>query len=197
VLDVGGTRDAKRGRFNTDPFGLRLISVNITDARRPDVVADGAALPLRPGVFDAVICSEVMEHVPEPDRLLEEAHRVLRTGGVLLMCVPFLHRLHGDPEDYGRYTDQYWREHLTQCGFEIQQIEKQGGFWAVLSDMLTVAVTRGIQTGSPFTEIIGKVTPVIGDVRKAALVEDAMPADGAENVLKDYTTGFGIVATKQ
>lgn len=49
-------------------------------------IADGATLPLEDGTADAVILHTVLTHVPEPRRLLEEARRVLRPGGTLVVC---------------------------------------------------------------------------------------------------------------
>lgn len=51
------------------------------------------ALPFPDGAFDAVICSEVIEHIPDQPQLLNEMSRVLRSGGTLILGTP----------DYGRW----------------------------------------------------------------------------------------------
>ena len=49
---------------------------------------DGAALPFCDGVFDGVVCAHVLEHLHHPERLLQQAHRVLRPSGMLVAAVP-------------------------------------------------------------------------------------------------------------
>ena len=101
VLDVGGGR--QRGRFRR-PAAARWVVADLAPARGVDVAADIACLPFRDGVFDAVKATEVLEHVPDVVAGLRECRRVLRTGGYLIATAPFLERLHGDPDDYARFS---------------------------------------------------------------------------------------------
>ena len=75
--------------------GWRRIGVNIdaTDAS-PEVVGDGTCLPFRDGCADAVLCTQVMEHVRDPFRLVGELVRVLKPGGVLILSGPMLSLIH-------------------------------------------------------------------------------------------------------
>ncbi len=70
----------------------------------PGVRADAARLPFRSASFDFVVATAVLEHVPHPQRVVREIHRVLRPQGVLYVEVPFLEGFHADPDDYQRYT---------------------------------------------------------------------------------------------
>ena len=54
--------------------------------------------------YDTVVCFEVLEHVPNPFQALEEIRRILKIGGILILTVPHLSRLHEIPNDYYRYT---------------------------------------------------------------------------------------------
>jgi SAM-dependent methyltransferase len=54
------------------------------------VVADGAGLPFRNASFEACLCSETVEHVPDDRAIIRDIHRVLKPGGVLLLTVPCL-----------------------------------------------------------------------------------------------------------
>ena len=136
ILDIGGNKINKRGQFDIENYDLRVTYANLTTAKRPDVQSDAARLPFVNESFDAVVCSELLEHVPDPPSVLKEAFRVLRRGGVILICVPFIYQIHGDPYDFGRYTDYYWFYHLKEIGFNNIEIQKQGLFWSVLVDML-------------------------------------------------------------
>ncbi len=136
VLDIGGTKKSKRGGFDIAKYDLRVYAVNISDAKGVDVIADGARLPFTSSCADAVICAEMLEHVPNPAAVIAEAGRVLKKGGLLLATAPFLYWIHADPSDYGRYTPQYWHENLARVGFVEINIFCQGGFWCVLADFL-------------------------------------------------------------
>jgi SAM-dependent methyltransferase len=139
VLDVGGAR--RRGAFRP-PAGARFVVADLVPALRPDVAADVQALPFRDGAFDAVKATEILEHVPEPAAALRECGRVLRAGGHLVATVPFLERLHGDPDDYGRYTETMWRRLLASAGLQPVSITPQGGYFTHLAGMLRFLVLR-------------------------------------------------------
>lgn len=71
---------------------------------RPDLFADGAALPFPEDSFDTVLLLDVLEHVRDARGVLDEIARVLKPHGRLLLSVPFLYPLHDAPHDYRRYT---------------------------------------------------------------------------------------------
>lgn len=52
------------------------------------LVGDGLRLPFADHTFDVVICSEVLEHIPDYQGMLAEARRVLAPGGILAVSVP-------------------------------------------------------------------------------------------------------------
>ena len=67
-------------------------------------VADLAALPYDRARFDVVVCFEAIEHVPEPDVVLDELSRVLAPGGVLLISSPNRGRyVPGNPHHHHEY----------------------------------------------------------------------------------------------
>ena len=139
VLDVGGAR--RRGAFRP-PAGGRWVVADLITALGPDVTADVQALPFRDGAFDAVKATEILEHVPEPVAALRECRRVLRAGGHLVATAPFLERLHGDPDDYARYTESMWRRLLSIAGLQPVSITPQGGYFTHLAGLLRFLVLR-------------------------------------------------------
>jgi SAM-dependent methyltransferase len=104
VLDLG----CGAGRFvaalhdaGAQPVGVEIAEAALERARRNVPGADlrllepDGSLPLEHGSFDLVWCSEVLEHVGDTSQLLLEVRRVLRSGGRLLVTVPFHGRLRG------------------------------------------------------------------------------------------------------
>ncbi len=90
--------------------------------------------------FDTALCSEVLEHVPDPSRAIAELHRVLSPRGKLILTVPFLSRLHEEPNDYYRYTSHGLRHLLEQRGFEVIEIVATGSVFSFLGHQLATLI---------------------------------------------------------
>lgn len=108
LLDIGCGNSPFRHLL--DPARSQYQGIDITEAssfgyRNPDVIYyDGNAIPFPNESFDALLCTEVLEHVADPSQLIEEMHRVLRAKGVGIITVPWAARFHYQPFDYHRYT---------------------------------------------------------------------------------------------
>jgi SAM-dependent methyltransferase len=86
-------------------------------------------------VFDTVVLSDVLEHIPNPDQLWSEIYRVLAPGGHLIMNVPFFYWLHAQPHDYYRYTEFALTRFAIENGFEIVELRALGGLGEVIADI--------------------------------------------------------------
>jgi SAM-dependent methyltransferase len=96
---------------------------------RVQIFGTALSLPLRTGAFDTAICFQVLEHVPEPEILLREAHRVLAPGGHLILTAPHIWNEHEIPHDYFRYT-RYGLTHLfRKAGFEVVEVRPMAGYF--------------------------------------------------------------------
>lgn len=95
-------------------------------AAQPDVFADAANLPFPAACFDGVFCLEVLEHVPEPAKVMQEIARVLKHGGRAWISMPFLYPLHDAPFDFQRYTVFGLRRAAEQAGLVIQHLQPRG-----------------------------------------------------------------------
>jgi SAM-dependent methyltransferase len=88
------------------------------------------AIPRPDGHYDAVLLTQVLEHVPEPERVLREIHRVLKPGGQLMLSLPLNGPLHGEPWHFFQFTHHAIGRMASDCGFEVRECEKMGGaFW--------------------------------------------------------------------
>ena len=98
-----------------------------------DLVSDIAAIPAPDASFDAILCSEVLEHVPEPTHALDEFARLLKPGGKLLLTAPFGSNVHMAPYHFCTGFSKYWYEHhLALRGFEIHELVANGDWYALL-----------------------------------------------------------------
>jgi SAM-dependent methyltransferase len=94
------------------------------------------------GVFDAVLCTEVLEHVPFPNETIQELARLLRTGGKLILTAPANCLRHMDPFFFSSgYSDRYLEWILVRSGFQQIQIMPVGSYHA----WLMVETARCIQ----------------------------------------------------
>lgn len=99
----------------------------------------GAKIPMKNNSVDAVICTEVLEHVKEPGVFISEIKRVLKKGGTGMITVPWSARYHYIPNDFYRYTPA-GLEHLFG-GFSSLKIENRGtDITAVCSKIIVAAV---------------------------------------------------------
>ena len=126
VLDLGcGSRPYEshfQGRVDSW-VGLDMPVPGEMNTHLPHLVADAQSLPLTSESFDTVLCTQVLEHVPEPLELLREVRRVLKSDGRLVLTAPQYNGLHGEPRDFYRYTC-YGLEHLgRKAGMQIELIE--------------------------------------------------------------------------
>lgn len=123
VLDVG----AGSAPFAELLRAERYVALERETAFRPAVVASAALLPFAADSFDGVICTEVLEHLPDPRLCLAEIRRVLVPGGTVYLTAPMLWSMHYEPHDYYRFTE-YGLRHLTEeAGLAVLLVEPLGG----------------------------------------------------------------------
>jgi SAM-dependent methyltransferase len=103
--------------------------------RRANIVASLESLPVAAESFDAVLCTEVIEHVARPDAVLAELQRVLAPGGRICLTVPFVWPLHEEPFDFYRYTSHSLEHILKQAGFVDVLVDTRSGYLSTLGQV--------------------------------------------------------------
>jgi SAM-dependent methyltransferase len=104
-------------------------------ARSADIVASLENLPVANHSFDAVLCTEVLEHVGQPEAVLAELNRVLARQGRLCLTVPFVWPLHEEPFDFYRYTPHALRALLEAAGFADVDVAPRTGYFTTLAQI--------------------------------------------------------------
>ena len=93
-----------------------------------DYVCDITAIPEPDGFFEAVICTEVLEHVPDPINTLRELCRLVGPGGRLFLTAPLGSGLHQEPYHfYGGFTPHFYRKFLSDFGCDIVELKPING----------------------------------------------------------------------
>lgn len=101
--------------------------VGVDDSFTADIKADATKIPLEDGYADAVICSEVLEHLPQPILAVREIRRLLKAGGHAYITVPMYWPLHYQPRDFWRFTNFSLMTIMAQYDFKIKYMNRYGG----------------------------------------------------------------------
>lgn len=145
VLDVGAGDAPYRELFGHARYLTNDWQESVhAGARRADVIARAEALPLESSSVGLVLCTQVLEHVPQPGRVLRECWRVLQPGGRIALTVPLAWQLHELPHDYYRYTQAGLEHLLAEAGFaDIKVTPRNDAFTTLAQLMLDLAWSMG------------------------------------------------------
>ena len=122
-----------------------VINVDLFLFPNVDLVADIAKVPFGDCSADAVILDTVLEHVPEPHRVVGEIHRILRPGGVLVCITPFVFPYHGYPRHYANFSRDglmFLLKDFSECRVETN-MGPTSGMLNLLSEYFAVALSGG------------------------------------------------------
>lgn len=144
ILDVGCGEMPYRHLL---PRDASYTGIDIADPAKFDMTRDqgviafnGRDIPFADHSFNAILCTEVLEHVIDPEALVAEMHRVLRPGGTMLVTVPYSARVHYVPYDFHRFTRYRLKQLFWECG--KVEVEERGNDIAVIANKIIVATLR-------------------------------------------------------
>jgi len=145
VLDIGCGQSPYRFLLNkneTKYFGIDIIDADKFGYHNPDVISfDGKNIPFEADKFDAVICTEVLEHVQDFQYLIDEIYRTTKTNSDIIVTIPWSARYHYIPYDYFRYTPSSLKTMFSK--FSHVYIKNRGTDFAVIGSKIIVAFFRG------------------------------------------------------
>ena len=161
------------------------------DYGKLDYVSDIAHIPAPDESFDAVLCTEVLEHVPNPIDTLREFSRILAPGGRLFLSAPLSSGIHQQPfHYYGGYSPHFYTKFLSEFGFEIVEIVPTGGLMKHVGQELH-RVGRIIEERAP-----RRLSPLKKYILMRWLPLYLGKLDG-ELFVEEFTVGYLVEAVKK
>lgn len=113
------------------------IQTGSWDTSKTDIVSDIVKIPIEDSKFDAILCTEVFEHIPDPIEALNEFYRLLKPGGELIISAPFCSLTHFAPYHfYSGFNKYFYEHHLLKIGFKIVEISQNGDYSDYLAQEL-------------------------------------------------------------
>ena len=200
VLDVGAGTCHYRSHFShceykTHDFKKYKGYQDDSEGRygKIDYISDISSIPVPSESFDVILCTEVLEHVPEPIVVLQELSRILKPGGQLLITAPLGSGLHQLPYHYyGGYTPFWYRHFCPEFNLKIVEIVPNGGFFKHLAQ----ECARVAWTMPKCEKYYGEYKDIIGALFGELLPRFLFNFD-EKCFLEQFTVGYHIEAVKR
>lgn len=137
VLDAGsGKIQEQYLRNEILSTGASLHTCDLNFGQGVDFAADVSKMPFEEGSYDIVLCTQVLEHVKDPQQVCKELARVLKPGGYLFLTTPQSSPLHNLPWNFFNFTNLGLRLLFDAAGLEVCKEKAQGGHFALLAFQL-------------------------------------------------------------
>lgn len=118
------------GKYEIDKADSFTASEEKYKYGKIDYVGDIWDIKEKDDTFDAILCTEVLEHIPYPEKTLWEFARLLKPGGILILTFPSNSLRHMDPYYFASgYSDRYIEYFLPKMGLEIEQLNPNGNYY--------------------------------------------------------------------
>ena len=157
VLDYGCADQPYRSLV---PGGCEYVGADLPGNPLASLhLAPDGSVPVPDGSFDAVISTQVLEHVDHPARYLTECRRLLVPGGKLLLSTHGLMIWHADPVDRWRWTGEGLRHLVQQAGFRVAEFRGLLGLAATGLQLFQLATASRLpkSVGRAYTGMMQRV----------------------------------------
>ncbi len=152
IIDVGCGSRPYESLFS----GNEYIGIDVDggghkkDDKLPDSFFDGLNIPFEDKSFDVAICTEVLEHSPEPERLVADIARVLKPKGKLYVSVPFVWYEHEAPYDFRRFTSFGFKK-LLEEEFVVERIAPTSGVFGTVGQIISAFIIENFKPKNSIT----------------------------------------------
>ncbi|WP_414661862.1 class I SAM-dependent methyltransferase [Horticoccus sp. 23ND18S-11] len=157
LLDIGCGNKPYEQHFKPSITSYTGCDVIQSSANKVDIICPATDIPLPERSFDTVLCTQVLEHVAEPRRVIAESFRLLRKNGTMLLTCPMYWPLHEEPFDFFRYTTHGLRYIFEEAGFSIESIHGNGGKWATCGQAIQHAIQGGRLDRRSIRKLINRI----------------------------------------
>lgn len=107
------------------------------DYGKLDIISDIATIPAEDASFDAIMCTEVFEHIINPRDAIKEFSRLLKPGGKLIITAPFCSLTHFAPfHFYTGFNSFFYEKELSDAGFKLVELTRNGNYFEFLAQEL-------------------------------------------------------------
>lgn len=171
------------------------IETCVHEQKYVDIFASVDNLPFEDARFDTILCTNVLEHVPEAGKAYKELARCLAPKGTLILITPFLYPLHEAPYDYYRYTVHGLRYLLRKNGLNVQCIIPLGGFGFMVVVYFNLIITRLLKI-KPLTELNCFLQKVFYCCYKKIFFRKLLRGMGDKSITSIVSCGYFVIAHK-
>lgn len=140
-----------------DGLGLQTGAFNYT---KLDIVSDITRIPVDDQSFDAVLCTEVFEHLPNALGAVREFSRILKPDGALLITAPFCSLTHFAPYHFGGLNRYWYTHHFPSLGLSITELSANGSWFAFVAQELRRSRLVGRMYSSALLGLVTRIAAI-------------------------------------
>ncbi len=189
VLDIGS------GGSSYNRYFPNRLTVDMDPDRKPEVLADAHCLPFKDGEFNFILCTEVLEHVKDPKKVIGEFNRVLAKGGTVILTTRFVYPIHDAPHDYWRFTE-YGLRYLFN-DWEIIDFQNETSTFETIAALLQRIIFQTKLKYNKLSKLIVFVLSYFFTLLPSLVMGEYGDVKRSSKVKNILSTGYYIVARKK
>ena len=167
------------------------LQIGTWDKSQINILCDIVNIPEKDASFDAIICIEVLEHLPEPIRAIKELSRLLKPNGILIITAPFASLTHYAPfHFYSGFNKYFFNKFLKDFGLIVAEATTQGNYFDYMCQEIgrLPSVAQGYCKTSFSPEEISNFKLVANSLKRMSMLDT-----GSSDIL---CYGYRFVAKK-
>lgn len=157
------------------------------DTTQPFFESDLLTIARPGGHYDAILSTSVLEHVPDPGKVLAEMARVLAPSGVMLLSTSGLYGLHMEPWHYYNTTPYSLLQLSRDAGLQVLLLAPRGGWFNLVGGTLPKVVDLNLKrAGRPW------LRPLLMPLTHVAIPMLCAALDRFDR-LKHFSVGWDLI----